>query len=137
MFKKRLFERIKDIDKKNDAICSQDEYIVSIIYYINKLLFVRKGSCLINKNFGMDNLYSSTDNSVSFFIKNAQQEIQNIITKYEPRLKNVVVTHFDTSGVNEHIFKIKAKLVKNDDNIILDCTLSSDQRVTIRSLENK
>lgn len=137
MFKKRLFERMKDIDKKNDAICSQDEHIASIIHYINNLLSVRKGSYTINKNFGMDNIYSSTDNSVSVFTKNAQQEIQNIVTQYELRLKNVLVTHLSNSGINDNIFKIKAKLVEDDDTIILDCTLSSDGRITIIALENK
>tara|TARA_B110000046_G_C12948361_1_gene379001 strand:- start:41 stop:460 length:420 start_codon:yes stop_codon:yes gene_type:complete len=139
MFKKRLFERIKDIDiaNKSNSICSKDEQIESIICYINNLLSVRKGSYTINKNFGMENLYSSTDVSLSVFTQNAKLEIQSIITQYELRLKNVVVTYDGTSGINDQIFSIKAKLVENQENVILYCTLNFDGKITIIALENK
>lgn len=131
MFKKRLFERIKDLDSKNNHTSFEEEQIGSIISYLISLLSVRKGSYIVNQDFGMNNLFNNSDDSFSQFILNAQEEIENEITNYEPRLKDVVVT-YNGSDNNNHIFIIEANLVANENKkLLLNSTLCFNGRISV------
>lgn len=132
MYKKRLFERIMDLDNANDNACSKEEQIRSIIHYLSDLLSVRKGSYICSKDFGMENIYNSCDESFSTFILNAKEEMEYEITQYEPRLKEVIVVYEGSDNHNSHRFRIEGKLVEhNDQKITLQSALNFDGKISI------
>lgn len=134
MFKKRLFERIKDLDREKKNICSESEQIRSIINYLVNLLSVQRDSHIINKDSGMSTLYYATDESFSTFTEVIAEEIQKEITNYEPRLKDVIVTYDSSNINNEHIFKIEASLVNYDDKkVILSTVLNRNRKISIEN----
>jgi hypothetical protein len=81
MYKKRLFERIIDLQVPNSVICTETMQIHSIIDYLKSILSSRKGTTKMNKHFGMDNIYNSHNESFEDFILNSENELQSEITR--------------------------------------------------------
>ena len=133
MYKKRLFERIMDLDKADNYVCSEHEQIESILNYLKNLLAVRRGSCVINKDFGMDSIFHSCDESFSSFISNAQEELQEEISLYEPRLEDIhVIYDGKTDNHLYYKFRIEANLVGYDNaKINLNTVLNFDGSVVV------
>jgi type VI secretion system lysozyme-like protein len=133
MYKKRLFERISDLEFQNDVSCTENMQIDSIINYLKSILSCRKGTTKMNEYFGMDNIYNSYNESFEDFILSSESEIQSEIQRLEPRLENIVVSYEGKDYNNLfYKFKIEAKLSENHaKKIVLNTIVSSKGRIEI------
>lgn len=126
MYKKRLFERIIDSNNHDNMICTENMQIKSIIDYLQCILSSRKGTTKMNEHFGMDNIYNAYNESFEDFVFNCQNELQNEISRLEPRLINVVVIYEGKDYDNLfYKFKIEAKLAEDEEKVIVLNTIIS------------
>lgn len=119
MYKKRLLERIRDVNNLKDGAephphSSLSDEIRSILGYLNKILMTRQGSVEIADDFGVPDYtglrYDSVENSAGLI----EDTIQSTVTKYEPRLKNAIVK-FDGQDSQSLSLLFKAEAILNND----------------------
>ena len=101
MTKLRLLERITAKNSDNELLSYTNERILASVHeYITKLLNTRRGSTLIDHDFGIPDFTNSGASFSNDDIPLMEKEIETFLTKYEPRFQNIQV-HF----VSEEKFK--------------------------------
>lgn len=136
MYKERLFERIKNIDKnpkRTRTITDAETEIKSILSYLNELLTVRHGSTIIADDFGISDITNYHEKAFGEFVDQMQVELRDTISKYEPRLKNVKVIYVGKDeGTMNFKFKLVAELRGSEtDTVAFETTINPDGRVSI------
>jgi len=133
MYKKRLFEKIIDLNKSQDYQCSEIEAKDSIIKYLNQILSIRRGSCIINKDFGINDIFDLYSSSFNHFMQKAQDEVKTAISNYEPRLKDIIFEFNDKNEENLYYnFKIKGHLISDyNTKINLNSTINLNGNINI------
>jgi type VI secretion system protein len=117
MYEERLLERIGNLEKDSEMRRSTDlsRAISSIINHLQRMLNTRKGSVLIDEDYGipdMTNFPGENFNDAGIGMSNV---IREFVQKYEPRLGNVKIT-FEPKG-NDLLslrFKLEAVLVREN-----------------------
>ncbi|MDD6088911.1 MAG: type VI secretion system baseplate subunit TssE [Desulfovibrionaceae bacterium] len=94
MENKRLLERIREMAGKprwrgNDDIETIQE---SILTYLNKLLNTRQGSAIVADNFGIPDFSALAASFNRRDVSAIENSIQEVVSRYEKRLKNIRVT---------------------------------------------
>ncbi len=136
MAKQRLLERIRYVErnagKRNIDYLSENDKI-SIIKYINKLLNIKKGNLITDKNLGMPDFTDFIYNYPEC-IRDIKKSVKSIIAAYEPRIKDVKVDFIskDESDISLH-FQIMGTTVDNEDLIVFDSIIDKSGDVSIKN----
>ncbi|MGA1846958.1 type VI secretion system baseplate subunit TssE [Deferribacter abyssi] len=112
----RLLERIKNLEEKNLPQTSPNNdisrAISSISSHLQRMLNVRKGSVIIDKEYGVPDFTNSPFDSLSEMGKTMAEEIKEFIERYEPRLGNVKVVFLESEEKELVLkFKIEGELI--------------------------
>ena len=130
----RLTERIKALQREyeknlrnrsnNDNEIYQrdlntdiEEILKSVLNYVSRILNTRRGSALIDPDFGIPD-FTGNGNGISHDkIPEIEREIEKFITRYEPRLHDVEVSFIQQEFESfEMKFNLRAKLIVGDEN---------------------
>ncbi|RLB12309.1 MAG: type VI secretion system baseplate subunit TssE [Deltaproteobacteria bacterium] len=117
MYEERLLERIGNLERYEGTRRSTDlsRAISSLINHLQRMLNTRKGSVLIDEDYGipdMTNFPGENFNEAGIGMSNI---IKEFIQKYEPRLGNVKIT-FEPKGDDllSLRFKLEGVLVRGN-----------------------
>ena len=114
MYELRLLERISQFESSKSTVSENDisRAISSIGRHLQKMLNIRKGSVIIDKDYGIPDFTNTIAESINEMGLNMAKEIKDFISKYEPRLGNVRVVFLkeehDTLSLK---FKIEGELI--------------------------
>lgn len=94
MAEERLLERIYNLESPEFKVgTSVSRAISSVLKHLKLMLNTRKGSVLLDPNFGIPDLTNFPSESMENMGKKMATEIENFIIKYEPRLTKVKVIY--------------------------------------------
>lgn len=138
----RLLERIRQMGKSSHRESSFDSEILkqSILSHLNQILNTRQGSAIIGQEYGMPDFSASIRSFDSKDIEYMEENIREVITKYEKRLKNIqIIFTPDKSQPLNITFHISGDLVggRERNNISFQTILSSQGRVTVTNSLNE
>ncbi|MDQ7031995.1 MAG: type VI secretion system baseplate subunit TssE [Desulfonauticus sp.] len=114
MYEQRLLERIKALEDNAAYVPGSDisQAISSITSHLQRMLNTRKGSVMIDKDYGIPDFTNSPSDSLNELGRKIAEEIKEFIQKYEPRLGNVKVSFIeDEEDVLSLKFKLEGELV--------------------------
>jgi type VI secretion system protein len=113
----RLLERIIAIESGKPAD-SQDNFnamLESISIHLNKLLNTGQGSVLQAPDYGAPDLNLLMQSAGGETITNLEENLAQIISRYEPRLTNVkVIYQHKSSPMLMMNFRINASMLRNE-----------------------
>ena len=109
MYEQRLLERIKALEETTSYVSGSDisQAISSISAHLQRMLNTRKGSVMIDKDYGIPDFTNSPFDSLNEMGREIAEEIKEFIQKYEPRLGNVKVSFVENE---ENTLSLKFKL---------------------------
>jgi type VI secretion system protein len=121
MLEEALLERIRHLEKRPVLRGSKDLSlgIRSVINHLQKMLNTRQGSVPIADDYGMPDMTNFSGEDLAGAADELQLVIQQVIQKYEPRLKKVEV-RFDPKPGETSILRFKlegAMLADRDETI--------------------
>ncbi|MBQ7738958.1 MAG: type VI secretion system baseplate subunit TssE [Desulfovibrionaceae bacterium] len=98
---------------------SAEEILRSIIDYVSKILNTRKGSTVIDEDFGIPDFTSAGTSFSKEDMPLVEEEIAKFVERYEPRLKNVKVNFTpDKDSPLLMVFSLNAELsIGTDDHV--------------------
>lgn len=147
----RLTERIKTLQreyeknlrsKDSDEIYQRDlntdieEILKSVVNYVSRILNTRRGSALIDPEFGIPDFTGNGNGIARDEIPGMEREIENFISRYEPRLHDVKVSFVQQEFSSfEMKFNLRAKLIVSDENgypVAIITELAPNGQVTVR-----
>jgi type VI secretion system protein len=135
MAENRLLERLSQYEKGSASRTGYGSYqeIQSIVSHLRKLLNTRVGSAQIGDDYGIPDLASVVGTEYSQTITELRQKIQQVITKYEPRLRNVrIMIELDKDDVLSLRFKAEGFVVGGENlPIVFETVISTDGKVDI------
>lgn len=120
-FEKSLLERIDNPELSTSRALEVDPSKVSesVINHLRNMFNVRKGSVMILEDYGMpdfNDIVADFPNA----IKVIRGVIRDLIRKFEPRMKQVSVTHvIDESRPLDLFFRVKAELHLDNEKVPL------------------
>lgn len=132
MYKKRLFERIANFESYEHT-STKEMQLASIIKYLKSILSMRKGTTKMNEKLGMDDIFTSYNESFESFIHKSQRELEEEIRLLEPRLKNISV-FYEGKDSNDlfYKFRIECEVVEFENSkIIFNTIINSEGRVEV------
>ncbi len=96
---KRLFERLthQDKDEIRPGKSSVETLLQSVLDHLKRILATRRGTVPIAPDYGTLEFSNLPGNFISPETEEIQETIRSTIEKYEPRLRDVIVT-FDGSS---------------------------------------
>ncbi|MCR4666832.1 MAG: type VI secretion system baseplate subunit TssE [Desulfovibrio sp.] len=109
----RFLERLREMqrDPERRVAATPDEILQSVTQYVGKILNTRKGSALIDEEFGIPDFTSAGISFSNEDMPEIEREIAAFIERYEPRLKNVSVHFTPESGAPlQMVFSLNAEL---------------------------
>lgn len=116
----RFLERLRQMqrDPERRVAASVDEVLHSVIEYVSKILNTRKGSTVLDDNFGISDFTSAGLSFTREDIPKMEQEIGEFIERCEPRLKKVKVHFSPDDGSSFYmVFSINAELCYSADDV--------------------
>ena len=135
MAENRLLERLNRYEKGSDTRSGYGSHqeVQSIVSHLRRLLNTRAGSALIGDDYGIPDLTSVVGSEYSQTITELRQKIQQVITKYEPRLRNVrIMIELDRDDVLSLRFKAEGYVVGGENlPIVFETVISTDGKVDI------
>jgi len=114
MYEQRLLERIRTLEETTSYVSGSDisQAISSISAHLQRMLNTRKGSVMIDKDYGIPDFTNSPFDSLNEMGRTIAEEIKEFIQKYEPRLGNVKVSFVeDEENTLSLKFKLEGELV--------------------------
>jgi len=94
MAEERLLERIYNLENPESQVGTGiSRAISSVLNHLNLLLNTRKGSVLLDLEFGIPDLTNFPSESMETMGQKMATEIQHFISKYEPRLTRVKIIY--------------------------------------------
>jgi len=141
MREERLLERIgsESDEYRRGAIREEDLAITSVVSYLNKILNTRRGSVLMDPEFGIPD-YSgmasrfSTANTET--VDDIESSIRTAIDKYEPRIKSQRVRLLDKDEFEFSLsIEVEAQLKTAQGNlpVMLKIKMGPDGQVTVNA----
>ncbi len=109
----RFLERLRQLQKDPERRLAPtpEEVTASVINYVSKILNTRKGSTVLDEDFGIGDFTSSGLSFTKEDMPHVEQEIASFIERYEPRLHNVEVRFTpDSERTLQMIFSLNAEL---------------------------
>lgn len=134
---KRLMERIRDMEKNptrrgDSEVAPLQE---SILRHLQSILNTRQGSAIIGQEFGVPDFSALIASSNPSDIVLIERGIEEVIRRYERRLKNVGVHfHPDPKQPTSLAFRMEGELVggREDAPLRFVTVLSSTGQITIK-----
>ena len=132
----RLFEKIRNFESKNFnvSVLQTDDVIQSIKYHLELILNTRKGSTLIDADFGVPDFTNLVGGLSGESTSSIERAIEHMIKKYEPRfIQSSVELQPNEQGVLSMQFKISGvvKVNNKDTPIRLSANVNSSGKVII------
>lgn len=131
----RLLERLKRFEKSSaSGVAYQPTLEVkSIVEHLRRLLNTRIGSASIAADYGVPDLTNVIGNEYSQMVADLKQNIQQVIMKYEPRLKDVQIQiESDRDDVFSLRFKAQGYMVGGENiPIVFETVISTDGKIDI------
>lgn len=115
----RFLERLRQLQKDPERRLAPtpEEVTASVINYVSKILNTRKGSTVLDENFGISDFTSLGLSFTKEDMPHIEQEIASFIERFEPRLRNVEVTFTpDSENTLQMIFSLNAELCYQGDD---------------------
>ena len=116
----RLLERLRLQQKHPDhrGTIDEERVVQSVIEYVSKILNTRRGSTVLNENFGIPDFTNNGEGFSRDDIPMMETEIAEFISRYEPRLKNIQVSFLDDPASPLQIaFTMNAELYMTKDTM--------------------
>lgn len=105
-------------DPERRIAASPEEVLQSVIDYVGKILNTRKGSTVLDDNFGISDFTSAGLSFSKEDIPQVEREIASFIERCEPRLQHVEVRFSPDSGSSlQMVFSLKAELCYSGEDI--------------------
>lgn len=132
----RLFEKIRNFEIKNFnvSVLQTDDVIQSIKYHLELILNTRKGSTLIDADFGVPDFTNLVGGLSGESTSSIERAIEHMIKKYEPRfIQSSVELQPNEQDVLSMQFKISGvvKVNNKDTPIRLSANVNSSGKVII------
>lgn len=132
----RLFEKIRNFESKNFkiSVLQTDGVIQSIKYHLELILNTRKGSTLIDADFGVPDFTNLVGGLSGESTSSIERAIEHMIKKYEPRfIQSTVELQPNDQDVLSMQFKISGviKVNNKDTPIRLSANVNSSGKVII------
>ena len=105
-----LLNRIRILEEHPQARfdkVERTEIIISVVSYLNQLLNIRQGSAPAALGFGLPDLTDIPTELGAGRMEALQREIQGVIARYEPRLRNVEIKMLSEEDAKRGEFKFK------------------------------
>lgn len=145
----RLTERIKLLQREyeknshesneiyqRDLNTDIEEILKSVVNYVSRILNTRRGSALIDPDFGIPDFTGNGNGISRDEIPDMEREIEKFISRYEPRLHNVEVSFVQQEFNSfEMRFNLRAKLIVSDEKgmpVAIITELAPNGQVTVR-----
>lgn len=122
----RLFERIELGEPKSchKKITSHHHLVQSIHLHLTELLNTHTGNAMIDTRYGLPD-FNQQLSSNSHLIRDLQQDIRDVIERFEPRLKNIHVHYLDQQINPLHLsFSIQAQVIHNGEKSPISISVS-------------
>ena len=131
-----LIERISRSSdgRLSPTVVDETLLISSVLIHVQKLLNVRQGSVDMLADYGLPD-YNDLSNRFPYAINEIRNEIKTCITKYEPRLENIRVTHIQDEDDPLNLrFDITARLMSEyrETTIWFETVLDTAGKVIIK-----
>ena len=137
MQEERLLERLQSTEKNPDTRIEKDltRKVNSIIRHLQNLLNTHQGSVLIADDYGIPDIINTHGESITEMTRRIELTLQDVITKYEPRLAKVKVQLISQNDdVLSLRFKLEAVLItENSAPVVLETVVSTDGKVNVTS----
>jgi len=136
MFQERLLERLGHME---ESVSSKEKLetrpLNSIISHLSKLLNTRQGSVSIAPDFGVPDITNLPGGNIMETRQRVEAIIQEVVEKYEPRLKNVKMRmHQDDKPGLSLKFRLEANLTENEGvPVVFETIVSTDGKISISS----
>ena len=135
MAENRLLERLSRYEENpaSRSAYHPAQEVQSIIDHLQRLLNTRVGSASIAEDYGIPDLTNVIGNEHSQMVTDLKQSIQQAITRYEPRLRNVkIVIESDEEDVFSLRFKAEGYIVGGENlPVIFETVISTDGKIDI------
>lgn len=142
---KRLFERIRDLDKEHQRFGTTQAHvsrgddlqklIASVGRYLRNLLNTRQGSVPQAPNFGMPDLTDLVQSFGGSALADVESMLVSVIEKYEPRLSDVQVQYVpDETKPFTASFTVRGNIVRDSTvvPVVYETQIASDGRIKIQ-----
>jgi type VI secretion system protein len=136
MRERRLLERISSWEQgavRTNEI-STEVLVRSIMAHLSRILNTRQGSVQLDAQFGVPDFTNIAGGQDSGSTSDIEEEIQRMVSRYEPRVLNPKVRLIsDRSDVMSIRFSLEGTLAVNNREIPLrlSTTVNADGRVTV------
>ena len=131
----RLLERLKGFEKGSASGATSQPIleVQSIVEHLLRLLNTRIGSASIAADYGIPDLTNVIGSEYSQMVADLKQNIQHVIMKYEPRLKDVqILIETDKDDVFSLRFKAQGHIVGGQNiPIVFETVISTDGKIDI------
>ncbi|HUT55684.1 MAG TPA: type VI secretion system baseplate subunit TssE [bacterium] len=109
MREERLLERIARVsgERHRGAVRDEELVLASIISYLNKILNTRKGSVLMDPEFGVPDysgMASRFSTAVNETLDDIETSVRDAVTRYEPRLASPKIKFLDKEEFELSLF---------------------------------
>jgi type VI secretion system protein len=135
MAESRLLERLSQYEKGAISRTGYHSFreVQSIANHLRRLLNTRMGSALIGDDYGIPDITNSIGSEYSQTATELRQKIQQAITKYEPRLRNVkIAIEMDKDDVLSIRFKAEGYVVGGENlPVVFETVISTDGKIDV------
>ena len=139
MAEQRLLERLRMDERISTAGNSPYELqIKSILAHIHNILCTRRGTVLIDDDYGMPDVFFSQGIRFQESTNRMSDAILYVIQKFEPRLKNITIVQLSQKDeLLKQRFGLRGYLT-NAPSVLLEfeVSISSEAKITV-SLKNE
>ncbi|MDR2162164.1 MAG: type VI secretion system baseplate subunit TssE [Desulfovibrio sp.] len=138
MAKLRLLERLSEARRTDERahLAAADHLLQSICAYVTKLLNTRRGSTLLDPEFGVPDFTNAGAGFSKDDIPYLQQTVAAFITRYEPRLIDVRVMFAPVPEAHTVLtFAISARIRDEDANgipVLLYSNMTQEGKIDVR-----
>ena len=136
MSERTLFERLADprIDRPLSVNENTELLAESVLKHLSKMLNSRQGHVLIQPEYGMPDVVEFVQN-LPEMVQEVERGIKNTIERFEPRLRNPVITFVPEEGYQGTLrFEISAQLVteKEEASVWFETAVSPSGQIQIK-----
>lgn len=136
MRERRLLERISGWEQGvlRTNRTSTETLVRSVMDHLSRILNTRQGSVQLDPHFGVPDFTNMAGGLTAGSMSDIEEEIQRMVTRYEPRVRDPKITLMrESSDMLAIRFSLEGTLAADDRDIPLrlSTTVNSDGRVTL------
>jgi type VI secretion system protein len=113
-------------DLKISEVGEDQQRVISIIDNLNRLFNTRRGSISNLPDYGLPDI-TEVYRELPYSIDGLRKAIKETVTKYEPRLQRVRVTHHDSDPFSMRLVFILSAELQRGKRVQFRTTFSSDE----------